>query len=162
MDEGRKVASVRGATVKPGHASGDPRWLRPLPWVAALKGPLGPWGFLTAGVLAGVNVLLPWLIIRLVRGKRRSFSTARADDAAGCSCDSADGVPQVYAVATAGDEPVSCHGREVVPCGNAGGIADRGAGNGVVVRERCTAADGTGDCDRGTFGGGVTGDRRAQ
>ena len=25
-------------------------------------------------MLAGVNVLLPWLIIRLVRGKRRSFS----------------------------------------------------------------------------------------
>ncbi len=73
-DESGAVAAARGRMVQPGRDLADPRWLRPLPWVVALEGPLGPWGFLTAGVLAGVNVLLPWLIIRLVRGKRRSFS----------------------------------------------------------------------------------------
>ncbi len=72
-DEKGKVAAARGSIVQPGPVSPDPRWSRPLPWVSELKGPFGPWGFLTAGGLAGINVLVPWLIMRMVRGRRRSF-----------------------------------------------------------------------------------------
>jgi hypothetical protein len=68
------IAEARGTVMKPGAVSGDPRWLRPLPWVVRLRGPLGPWGFLTAGGLAFINLFLPLMILRLARGGRRSFS----------------------------------------------------------------------------------------
>ena len=69
-----KLAGARGTVVKRGRVLRDPRWLRPLPWAARLRGPLGPWGFLTAGGLAWINVLLPLLILRVARGRRRAFS----------------------------------------------------------------------------------------
>jgi PQQ-like domain len=68
------IAAARGTVVKPGPVSGDPRWSRPLPWATRLRGPLGPWGFLTAAGLGCVNLVLPLFILRLVRGRRRAFS----------------------------------------------------------------------------------------
>ncbi len=66
-----KIAPPRGTLVQSGRVSIDPRWARPLPWLAWLKGPFGPWGFLAAAGLAFVNVALPLSILRLVAGRRR-------------------------------------------------------------------------------------------
>ena len=71
------ISEARGAIVQPGLAVDDPRWARPLPWVKKLTGALGPWGQLAASGLAMVCVVLPLLIVRLARGRRR-FYTIRA------------------------------------------------------------------------------------
>ena len=71
MTEQAAIAPPRGTLITPGRIPDDPRWTRPLPWLAWLKGPLGPWGFGAAVGLAFVNVVLPLLILRLVAGRRR-------------------------------------------------------------------------------------------
>jgi outer membrane protein assembly factor BamB len=71
------VAAPRGALVLGGLAAGDPRWARPLPWLRWLRGILGPWAVLAAMGLAALNVVLPLLVLRLARGRRR-FYTIRA------------------------------------------------------------------------------------
>ena len=60
-----------GNVVRQGELPDDPRWSRPLPWLAWLKGPFGPWGFLAAAGLAFINVILPFSILRRVAGQRR-------------------------------------------------------------------------------------------
>jgi PQQ-like domain len=65
------IAPPRGALIKPGRVPADPRWSRPLPWDAWLKGITGPWGFSAAAGLAFVNVVIPLLFLRLVAGRRR-------------------------------------------------------------------------------------------
>jgi hypothetical protein len=65
------IAPAQGSHVQPGRIPDDPRWTRSLPWVAWLAGPLGPWGFLAAAGLAGINVVLPLLILRAIAGRRR-------------------------------------------------------------------------------------------
>ena len=65
------VEPLRGTLVQPGRVPIDPRWARPLPWLARLKGPFGPWGFLAATGLAFVNVFVPLWLFRLVAGRRR-------------------------------------------------------------------------------------------
>ncbi len=67
------IARPRGAVVLPGVPRDDPRWTRAFPWLAWLKGPVGPWGFLAACGLAFVNVVLPLVIVRPAAG-RRQFS----------------------------------------------------------------------------------------
>ena len=69
------IAPARGITVHAAHFSKDPRWSRPLPWVARLKGFFGPGAMLASAGLALVNVALPLLILLLVAGRRR-FSVA--------------------------------------------------------------------------------------
>jgi hypothetical protein len=70
-----KIAPASGTTVHAVHVSNDPRWSRPLPWLAWLKGFLGPGAMLAAAGLALVNVALPLLILHLAAGRRR-FSVA--------------------------------------------------------------------------------------
>jgi hypothetical protein len=65
------IAPPRGALVPPGLARDDPRWMRVLPWLYWLEGPVGPWGFLAACALALVNVVVPLLILRPVAGRRQ-------------------------------------------------------------------------------------------
>ncbi len=67
-----KLAPPRGTLIQPGRNPLDPRWARPLPWLAWLNGPFGLWGFLAATGLACVNVVLPLLILRLIAGRRRA------------------------------------------------------------------------------------------
>ena len=72
--EGAIVAG-RGTNAERGRAfADDPRWVRLLPWVGRLKGALGPWGFLAALGLAVVNVAVPFLIVRVARGRHRYLS----------------------------------------------------------------------------------------
>ena len=66
-----KIAPARGTLIKPGRMPHDSRWTRPLPWLRWLTCPLEPWGFRASAGLAFVNVVLPWLILRLVAGRRR-------------------------------------------------------------------------------------------
>ncbi len=66
-----EIGPPRGMLVQPGRIPIDPRWTRPLPWLARLKGPFGPWGFLAAAGLAFVNVFVPLSLLRLVAGRRR-------------------------------------------------------------------------------------------
>ena len=65
------IAPPRGTLWKPGRVPADPRWSRPLPWLAWLNGLTGPWGFLAAAALAFVNVVIPLFLLRLVAGRRR-------------------------------------------------------------------------------------------
>ncbi len=65
------IAPPRGTSAQPGRIPDDPRWTRPLPWLAWLKGPFGPWGLLAAAGLALVNVALPLSILQLLAGRRR-------------------------------------------------------------------------------------------
>ena len=73
-EEDGSIAAARGAMVRPGLAAGDPRWMRPLPWVGVLRGVFGPWGMLAASGLAIVSVFLPILVVRLARGRRRLYT----------------------------------------------------------------------------------------
>jgi hypothetical protein len=68
------VAAPLGTPVRGGLAAGDPRWARPLPWLRWLRGALGPWALLAASGLAVLNVGLPLLVLRLARGRRRSYT----------------------------------------------------------------------------------------
>ena len=70
-DADGKIEAPRGGLVRPAIMPDDPRWTRPLPWQPWLTGMIGPWGFLAAGALALVNVILPLVIIRLAAGRRR-------------------------------------------------------------------------------------------
>ncbi len=70
-DADGKIAAPRGALARPVIMRDDPRWTRPLPWQIWLTGMVGPWGFLAAGALALVNVVVPLVIIRLAAGRRR-------------------------------------------------------------------------------------------
>ena len=70
-----KIATPRGTAVHATHHSNDPRWSRPLPWIALMKGFVGPGALLAAAGLALVNVALPLLVLLLVAGRRR-FSVA--------------------------------------------------------------------------------------
>jgi hypothetical protein len=70
---GGAPAAPRGTLVAPGRTLRDPRWTKPLPWRAWLKGYYGPTAFLVAACLALVNVVLPLLILRLAAGGRRVF-----------------------------------------------------------------------------------------
>jgi PQQ-like domain len=67
--EGR-IAPPRSTLVRRARIPDDPRWLRPLPWLPWLNGPVGPWGFLAAFGLAFINVVLPLSIVRMVAGRR--------------------------------------------------------------------------------------------
>jgi FG-GAP-like repeat len=67
------IVSLPGERVKRGRVPEDPRWARPLPWVGRLTGALSPSNFLASGGLALVNVVLPLLILRWAKGKRRFF-----------------------------------------------------------------------------------------
>jgi hypothetical protein len=59
-----------GALTKPDPSlKTDPRWLKPLPWVAR-SGVVSPDTFLTNLGLALVNIVLPLLILRLATGRR--------------------------------------------------------------------------------------------
>ncbi len=59
-----------GALTKPNPSlETDPRWLKPLPWVAR-SGVVGPETSLTNLGLALVNIVLPLLILRLATGRR--------------------------------------------------------------------------------------------
>ena len=69
-----RIVDPRGRVAKAGIAGDDPRWQRPLPWVTALTGAFGPWGLLTAMGLAGVSVFVPVSIVRLARGRRRTYT----------------------------------------------------------------------------------------
>jgi hypothetical protein len=71
------LAAPLGTPVQRGLAAGDPRWTRPLPWLRWLRGVFGPWALLAAMGLAVLNVVLPLLVLRLARGRRR-FYTIRA------------------------------------------------------------------------------------
>ena len=73
-DSRGRVLAARGSVVRAQRINDDPRWARLLPWVRFIKGPLGPWGFATALGLALVNVVVPVLILRLARGRRRHWS----------------------------------------------------------------------------------------
>jgi outer membrane protein assembly factor BamB len=66
-------APAHGKVAARGQYRSDPRWARRLPWLARMRGALGPTGFLVSGCLAFVNVFLPLLILWLVAGRRRSF-----------------------------------------------------------------------------------------
>jgi hypothetical protein len=73
-DSQGRILAPRGRLAQPRRINDDPRWVRPLPWLSRLKGPLGPWGLAAASVLALVNVIVPVLILRLARGRRRYWS----------------------------------------------------------------------------------------
>jgi hypothetical protein len=60
-----------GTLVRRGEIPGDPRWTRPLPWLAWLTGPFGPWGFVAAAGLALINFIVPISIVRIAAGRRR-------------------------------------------------------------------------------------------
>ena len=77
-----RIAEPRGRVVKAGIAGDDPRWRRPLPWVTGLTGAFGPWGLLAAMGLAVVSVYIPILIIRLARGRRRTYTIRALDECA--------------------------------------------------------------------------------
>ena len=65
------IAPTVGTLVRASRVPDDPRWARPLPWVAWLKWFGGRWGILGAAGLAFVNVFVPLLVLRLVAGRRR-------------------------------------------------------------------------------------------
>ncbi len=98
--EGGSVAAA-GLRVEPARPDDDPRWRRPLPWFRGLTGVLGPWGFLGAFGLALLNVGVPVLILRGVRGAA-GLPDVGAHDGAGCRHSAAPGVSDILA-ADAGD-----------------------------------------------------------
>jgi hypothetical protein len=69
------IAAPRGRLCVPGRIWDDPRWARPLPWRTWLQGFFGPEGFVAAGALALVNVVLPVGFLWLIAGRRRVFRT---------------------------------------------------------------------------------------
>jgi serine/threonine protein kinase len=61
---------ARGTRVPPGLAGDDPRWGRPLPWSRQGGGMIPPLVFLGVGGLAMINVVVPFMLVRLATRRR--------------------------------------------------------------------------------------------
>ena len=118
-----KIAPPSGAVVRTVRVPSDPRWSRPLPWVARLKGFFGPTAIIASMGLALVNFGLPFGIL-LLAAPRRRFDCPRTDDAAAGRGDSAGVVSDALAVAARRHEPRNGDGVAGIPVRHTGGLAD--------------------------------------